>query len=270
MRRFVALLGGLMLYGFAMALMVRAHIGVEPWDAFALGVAARSGLSFGLVTNLIGAAVLLLWLPLRQRPGLGTLLNIVTVGTSAQLGLMVVPATPVIVVRIALFAAGMLLLAVATGLYIGAGFGPGPRDGLMTGLNRRYGVPIWLARTVVEVSVAVAGWALGGDIGVGTVVFAVFIGPLCHRTLPWFLVRLQPAGLDDAREELPGPRLDGVAEDLLRRPGLQDPAAVEEDDLVGDLPGEAHLVGGQDHGHAVPLEPADHREDLADQLRVER
>jgi uncharacterized membrane protein YczE len=189
--RFTALLGGLMLYGIAMSMMVRAHVGVEPWDAFALGISAHTGLSFGLLTNLIGAGVLLLWWPLRQRPGLGTLLNIVTVGTSAQVGLMVIPQVGVLLVRIALFAGGMLLLAVASGLYIGAGFGPGPRDGLMTGLNRRVGLPIWLARTIVEVTVGATGWLLGGDIGVGTVVFALGAGPLCGWTLPFF-ARLIP------------------------------------------------------------------------------
>lgn len=186
-------MSGLALYGFAISLMVRAHVGVEPWDALALGIARHTGLSFGLLTNVIGAAVLVLWWPLRQRPGLGTLLNIATVGTCAQLGLDVVPAVSSLAVRCALFAAGMLLLAVASGLYIGAGFGPGPRDGLMTGLHARLGVPIWLARTVVEVSVGVTGWLLGGNIGVGTIIFAVGAGPLCALTLPWFAARIPRA-----------------------------------------------------------------------------
>lgn len=188
--RLVALVGGLVLFGFGTSLMVRAHIGVEPWSALGLGVAQHTGLSFGLVTNLIGAAVLALWLPLRQRPGLGTLLNIVLIGTAAQLGLAVLPVVPALAVRVPLFAAGLLLVAVGSGLYLGAGFGAGPRDGLMTGLHRRFGVPLWLGRTAVEVSVALAGWLLGGDIGAGTVAFALLIGPLCNRTVPWFTARI--------------------------------------------------------------------------------
>ncbi|MEV6350577.1 hypothetical protein [Actinoplanes sp. NPDC051851] len=188
--RLSALIGGLALFGFAMSLMVRAHIGVEPWTALALGASMRSGLSFGLVANLIGAAVLALWFPLRQRPGLGTVMNILLVGTIAQLGLLIVPAVATLPVRITLYVAGLLLLAVASGLYIAAGFGAGPRDGLMTGLKRRFGIPLWLGRTAVEVTAAVIGWYLGGDIGVGTVAFALLIGPLCNRTLPWFTARI--------------------------------------------------------------------------------
>ncbi|AMM21405.1 hypothetical protein AX769_16305 [Frondihabitans sp. PAMC 28766] len=200
--RLPALVVGLVLYGAAISLLVRAHVGVEPWDAFALGIARHTGWSFGLLTNVIGALVLLLWWPLRQRPGLGTVLNIGVVGSSAQVGLMILPSVSSLPVRIALFAAGMLLLAVASGLYIGAGFGPGPRDGLMTGLNRRLGVPIWLSRTVVEVSVGVTGWILGGDIGVGTVVFALGAGPLCGLTLPWFAARI-PAARPSRRASRP-------------------------------------------------------------------
>lgn len=189
-KRLTALITGLILYGFATSLMVRAHVGVEPWTAFTLGVAKHTGLSFGLITNIVGALVLSLWWPLRQRPGLGTVLNILMVGTSAQVGLMIFPDAHHLYEGIPLFAAGLLLLSIASGLYIGAGFGPGPRDGLMTGLRQRFGVPLWLGRTIVEVTVALTGWLLGGDIGVGTVAFALLVGPLCSRTLPWFKARI--------------------------------------------------------------------------------
>ncbi|WP_245579762.1 YczE/YyaS/YitT family protein [Brevibacterium album] len=188
--RLAAVLLGLFLYGFAIALMLRAGVGVSPWDVLAQGIALRTGLAFGLVTNLIGLAVLLLWIPLRQRPGIGTVLNVLLVGTSAQLGLLLLPEVTALWVRMPLFAAGLLLLAVASGLYIAPQLGPGPRDGLMTGLHERFGAPIWLARTGIEVTVVLTGWLLGGNVGIGTLVFALAIGPLCQRTLPFFAARV--------------------------------------------------------------------------------
>lgn len=207
--RLLQLLMGLALYGIAVGLMVRAAVGLDPWDTFAQGIATKSGLSFGLVTNLVGAAVLLLWIPLRQRPGLGTLLNVLTVGTMAQVAIDLVPTPDGLFPRWALFLAGVVLLAVATGIYVGAGMGPGPRDGLMTGLSKRLGWPIWVSRTLIEGSVLLLGWLLGGNIGWGTVVFAVLIGPLCHVTIPLFarLVPAHPAavqpGEPDVRETDP-------------------------------------------------------------------
>jgi uncharacterized membrane protein YczE len=176
--RGLRLLTGLGLYGAAIGLIVRAHLGVGPWDVLAQGVAGVTGVPFGVVTNGIGALVLVLWVPLRQRPGIGTVTNVLLVGTAAQVVLDLLPPVDGLAARIALLALGILLLAAATGLYVGAGLGAGPRDGLMLGLHRR-GLPLWLARTLVEGAALLAGWVLGGDVGIGTVVFAVAIGPLC-------------------------------------------------------------------------------------------
>jgi uncharacterized membrane protein YczE len=192
--RFARLLAGLLLYGLAESLMVHATIGVSPWLVFAQGIANVTGLGIGLLTVLIGGAVLLVWIPLRQRPGLGTLMNVLLVGPFIELGLLLFPAPeafgvtgPVSVLLAAgYFSAGLLLLAVASGIYIGAAMGPGPRDGLMTGLHSRLGLPIWVGRTAVEGTVLLAGWLLGGNIGLGTVAFALLVGPLCGITLRWF------------------------------------------------------------------------------------
>jgi uncharacterized membrane protein YczE len=191
-RRFAQLLGGLVLYGLAISLEVRAGIGLSPWDVLAQGVSNRTGIAFGLVTNLIGALVLVLWIPLRQRPGLGTVLNVLVVGPSAQLGLWLVPQQTEPVLQGLLFAAGLALLAAATGLYIGARMGPGPRDGLMTGLRARTAWPIWVIRTALEGSVLVIGWVLGGQVGIGTVAFVLLVGPLVHIAMPLLRVPGEP------------------------------------------------------------------------------
>ncbi len=183
-RRIIQLLLGLFLYGFAIAMMVRAGLGVGPWDVLSQGVAKQTGIPFGWVTNLIGAVVLLLWIPIRQKPGIGTVANVLLVGTSAQVGLNVLPELDVLWEQVLLFAGGLALLAIATGLYIGARFGPGPRDGLMTGIHKRWGWPIWAVRTGIELSVLLVGWLLGGNVGVGTIAFALLIGPLVNVTLP--------------------------------------------------------------------------------------
>jgi uncharacterized membrane protein YczE len=180
----VQLIVGLALYGFGCGLMVEAGVGLDPWTVFAQGVSLHTGIGIGWVTNLIGFGVLLLWIPLRQKPGVGTIANILLVGTSIQVTVTLMPALDDLVTRIAVFAAGLVSVAVASGLYIGAHFGPGPRDGLMTGIRSRFGWPIWLARAVVELTVLAAGWLLGGNVGVGTVAFAVLIGPMVHVTLP--------------------------------------------------------------------------------------
>ena len=184
--RIVQLLVGLVLYGAGCAIMVRAGIGLDPWTVFAQGISRQTGVGIGWVTNIVGFLVLLLWIPLRQRPGLGTVANILLVGTSMQATLAVFPAVDGFALQLIAFVAGMVLVAVASGLYIGADFGPGPRDGLMTGLHARFGWPIWAARLVVEASVLLAGWMLGGTVGIGTIIFALGIGPLVHRTLPLF------------------------------------------------------------------------------------
>jgi len=201
-RRFAQLFVGLFLYGIAIAAMVRAEIGVAPWEVLTQGLSNQTGLSFGLLTNLIGAVVLLLWIPIRQKPGLGTVMNVLLIGPSAQLGLWLIPHPDSMVLRIALFAGGLLLLAVATGLYIGARFGPGPRDGLMTGIHHRWGGKLWVIRTSIEVSVVAVGWMLGGNVGAGTVAFALLIGPLVGITLPRLAVpAARPSGR--SRENLP-------------------------------------------------------------------
>ena len=188
-RRTIQILIGLFLYGMGIALIVRGAIGVAPWDVLTQGISNHSHLGFGLTTVLISGVVLLLWIPLRQKPGVGTVLNAFLVGPSADVGLWLIPADLDLWVRIIMFALGLLVLAVATGLYIGAHFGPGPRDGLMTGLHNRTGWPIWVVRTGIEVIVLGVGWALGGNVGIGTVLFAVLVGPLCNWTIPFFAIK---------------------------------------------------------------------------------
>jgi uncharacterized membrane protein YczE len=188
-RRIIQLLGGLFLYGIGLALMVRAGIGVAPWDVLTQGISLRTGIPFGLVTNIVGALVLLLWIPIRVRIGFGTVANVLLIGTCAQLGLAVIPQQTVPLLQGLVFAGGLALVAVATGLYIGARLGPGPRDGLMTGLHRRTGWPIWVVRTSIEVIVLAVGWALGGQFGIGAIAFALLIGPMVGVTLPLFHIR---------------------------------------------------------------------------------
>ena len=200
-RRATQLVVGLFLYGFAIALIVRAAIGVSPWDVLTQGIVAQTGLSFGLVTNIVGGLVLLLWIPIRQKPGVGTVLNVLLVGPSAEFGLWLIPEQTDLVVRVALFAGGLAMLAVATGLYIGAGYGPGPRDGLMTGIHRRWGIRIWIVRTSIEVTVLAIGWVLGGNVGIGTLLFALLIGPMVGVTLPLLRVRL-PRESETPRESV--------------------------------------------------------------------
>ncbi|GAA1508597.1 putative membrane protein YczE [Agromyces terreus] len=197
-RRLVQLYLGLLLYGIAIALIVRGELGVAPWDVLTQGVSKQTGLNFGLVTVLISVVVLLLWIPIRQRPGFGTIMNVLLVGPAADLGLWLIPAGLDLWARILLLAGGIVVLAIATGLYIGAHFGPGPRDGLMTGIHRRTGWRIWIVRTSIELVVLGAGWLLGGDVGIGTVAFALLIGPLCGYTIPLFAIRRTPDRTADA------------------------------------------------------------------------
>lgn len=199
LRRIPQLLIGLFLYGVAIAMMIRAGLGVSPWDVLSQGVSIQTGLAFGLVTNLIGLAVLLLWIPIREKPGVGTVLNVLLIGPSAEVGLWLIPAQTQLWAQVLLFTGGLTLLAIATGLYIGARFGPGPRDGLMTGIHRRYGVRIWVVRTAIEVVVLAAGWMLGGTVGLGTVAFALFIGPMVNLTMP--LLRAPDAPMPEPRPQ---------------------------------------------------------------------
>lgn len=183
-RRLVALYAGLWLYGFSMAVMVRAGLGLDPWDVFHQGVAEHVPLSFGMVTALTGVAVLLAWIPLRQRPGLGTVSNVVVIAVAVYVGLWLLPAWQSLPVRVGAMIAAVVLNAVATVFYIGAGMGPGPRDGLMTGLVRRTGLSVRAVRTTIEVTVLATGWLLGGSVGIGTLVYAFGIGPLIQLLIP--------------------------------------------------------------------------------------
>jgi uncharacterized membrane protein YczE len=187
-RRLVQLYLGLALYGVSMALMIRSALGNMPWDVLHQGLAGRLGWSLGTVTVVVGGLVLLCWIPLRQRPGLGTVSNVVVIGVAVDAALALVPHVDAMAGRIALATGGILLNAVATALYIGARFGPGPRDGLMTGLVGRTGWSLRLVRTGIEVAVVLTGWALGGTLGVVTVVYAIVIGPLVHLLLPLLTV----------------------------------------------------------------------------------
>jgi uncharacterized membrane protein YczE len=188
-RRLPQLYGGLALYGLTAACLIRSRLGNAPWDVLHQGIAAHLGVSIGTVTIAVSVLVLLAWIPLRQTPGLGTLSNALIIGLATNVGLAVLPSPHTLPGQIALMAAGIAGNAVATAMYIGARFGPGPRDGLMTGLHRRTGRSIWIVRTAMEVSVVAAGIALGGVFGVGTVLYAVTIGPLVQPLLPLFEVR---------------------------------------------------------------------------------
>jgi uncharacterized membrane protein YczE len=192
-RRLAQLYAGLVLYGASMALQIRAGLGLDPWDVFHQGIADRTGLSFGTVVILTGVVVLLAWVPLRQRPGFGTVSNVFVIGIAVDAALAILPHAGSTPVAVAMLLSGVGLNGLAGGAYIGAGLGPGPRDGLMTGLVARTGRSIRLVRTSIEVSVLVAGAALGGTVGIGTVVYAVSIGPLVHALLPRLTVPLPAA-----------------------------------------------------------------------------
>jgi uncharacterized membrane protein YczE len=195
-RRLVHLYAGLVLYGASAGLQVRAGLGLAPWDVLNQGVAEHSGLSIGSASITTGALVLLLWWPLRQRPGLGTVSNVLLVGLSMDAAMSVVPQQYGLGVRLPLLAVAIALNGVATGLYITARFGPGPRDGLMTGLHRRTGRSVRLVRTSIEVVVLAAGWALGGGVGIGTVAYALGIGPLAQFFLRYFATTQPLCGRD--------------------------------------------------------------------------
>jgi uncharacterized membrane protein YczE len=181
--RGAALLVGLMGYGFSMAVMVRAGLGLDPWDVFHQGLAGRTGMTIGIASAIVGVGVLLAWIPLRNRPGIGTVANVVVIAVTVDAGLAFLPEPTGLPLRIAMMLGAVLLNAVSTVLYIGAGLGPGPRDGLMTGLVARTGLSVRLVRTSIEASVLAVGWLLGGTVGVGTLVYALGIGPLVQLVL---------------------------------------------------------------------------------------
>ncbi|MGC4819970.1 YczE/YyaS/YitT family protein [Micromonospora sp. DT63] len=215
-RRLSQLYAGLVLYGVSMALMIRSDLGLDPWDVFHQGLSKLTGLSFGTVTIGVGALVLLLWIPLRQRPGLGTVSNVVVIGLVVDAALALLPTGGPLGVRIALLVTGIVANGAATALYLGAQLGPGPRDGLMTGyVARRPGRSIRLVRTVIEVTVLALGWLLGGTVGPGTIAYALAIGPLAQFFIPLVAV----------------PALDATAGD---RPGA----------TAGDPPGAAPAPAG--------------------------
>ena len=189
-RRLTLLLVGLVLFGASMALIVRSTLGLIPWDVLHVGLQRHLPLTFGTVVVVASVVVLLLWIPLRQKPGLGTVLNALLVGPAADLTLAVVPEPGSLGWRALLLVSGIVLNGIATGMYIGSQFGPGPRDGLMTGLSRLTGRSVRLVRTLLEVVVVSVGWLLGGVVGLGTVLYAVSIGPLTHVFLPLFTVDL--------------------------------------------------------------------------------
>ena len=188
-RRLAQLYAGLVLYGLSIALQVRATLGLGPWDVFHDGVAQRTGLSFGTVVIITSVAVLLAWIPLREKPGLGTISNVFIVGLAADAGLSVIPEGGPLSVRVVMLAAGVGLNAVAGAAYLGARLGPGARDGLMTGFVRITGISVGKVRTTLELSVLAAGLALGGSAGLGTIVYALSIGPLLQWMLPAFMTR---------------------------------------------------------------------------------
>ena len=194
LRRLVQLYVGLVLYGVSMALMVRSSLGVMPWDVLHQGLSRQLGWSLGLVTMAVGALVLLAWVPLRERPGVGTISNVLVVGLAVDAALAVITSPSALPARAGMGMAGIALNGVATAAYIGVRLGPGPRDGLMTGLVRRTGGSVRTVRTGIEVVVVAAGWLLGGTLGVITVLYAVCIGPLAHALLPRFTVSLPDAG----------------------------------------------------------------------------
>lgn len=193
-QRVTRCVGGLALFGIGVALQKEGQMGLAPWDVFHEGFSQVLGWQFGRALVLTSFLVLLLWIPLRQRPGIGTLLNAVEIGVVADIAIAVLPEPDALWVRIPFMLIGVLLVGIGSGFYIGAGLGPGPRDGLMTGLAAR-GMKVSRARTSVELTVLLLGWILGGSVGVGTLVFALSIGPIVARTIP--LLRLAP--LDDAQ-----------------------------------------------------------------------
>jgi uncharacterized membrane protein YczE len=181
--RGLTLLAGLCGYGFSMAMMVRAGLGLDPWDVFHQGLTRHTPMTIGLASAVVGVVVLLAWIPLRNKPGIGTVANVIVIGVSVDAGLAVLTAPESVPVRITLMLGAVLLNAVSTVLYVGAGLGPGPRDGLMTGLVARTGVSVRSVRTAIEATVLSVGWLLGGSVGVGTVLYAFGIGPMVQLVL---------------------------------------------------------------------------------------
>lgn len=194
-RRLIQLYVGLTVYGVSMGLMIRSELGLDPWDVFHYGIASHLSLSFGTIVIIVGLLVLLLWWPLRQWPGLGTISNVFVIGVVSDLALTLLDVPSSLTLRILYLVGGIVLNGIAGAMYIGSQFGAGPRDGLMTGLVRRTGRSVRLVRTSIEVTVLAIGWLLGGVVGVGTVLYAVGIGPVVHVFLPLMTVPLDDDGM---------------------------------------------------------------------------
>lgn len=192
-RRLVRLFIGLTLFGFGVALMVRAELGLSPWDVLHQGISFKTGILIGTVGIIVGFLTLFGWIPLREKLGIGTVANVIFIGIVIDVSLWQLPetisSTPV---RWVFLLVGVVMVGVATSLYIGAGLGPGPRDGLMTGIAKR-GLPIGAVRTGIELAVLAIGWLLGGTVGIGTLLFAFGIGPIVHTTLPWLKMEPSPS-----------------------------------------------------------------------------
>lgn len=184
----IRLLSGLFLYALGIALQLRAAIGMAPWDVFAKGTSLITGLSFGVATVVASAIVLILWIPLRQKPGLGTVMNALLIGPFVDVCFALVPHTTwaSFPVKVAIFVGGMVILAIGTGLYISARLGPGPRDGLMTGAVRKFQKPVWMVRMIIEGSATLLGFVAGGTVGLGTVLFVLLVGPMVHAAMKLF------------------------------------------------------------------------------------
>jgi uncharacterized membrane protein YczE len=202
--RLAWLYAGLTAFGLSLGLLVRARLGLDPWDVLSQGIARRTGIPIGWVVDAIGAVVLLAWIPLRQRPGLGTVSNVILVGLVLNAALDLIPAPAGLIPRLLMLAAAIVLNAAATACYLGARLGPGPRDGLMTGLAAR-GHSLRTVRTAIELTVLVAGVALGGSAGIGTLAYALAIGPLVHLLLPRLTVRTEGRGARPAPDPSPSP-----------------------------------------------------------------
>ena len=229
-RRLVQLYAGLTLYGVSMAMMIRAELGLDPWDVFHYGVARHVELSFGTIVIVVGALVLLLWVPLRQWPGVGTVSNVFVIGLATDAALALMSPPDALWARVLLLGGGIVLNGLAGAMYIGSQFGAGPRDGLMTGLVRRTGLSVRLVRTSLELMVLGVGWLLGGVIGVGTVLYAVLIGPIVHVLLPRLTVDLEESGRAPESERR-GP------ESERRGPGSERPAVSTGSAPAGALSG---------------------------------
>jgi len=202
-RRVTQLYAGLLVFAFGEALIVRASLGVIPWDVLHQGLVRQLGLTIGTWSIIIGAVVLLLWIPLRERPGLGTVSNVLVIGAALDVFLRLLETPGSVWARGLFLAIGILVNGVATAAYIGARLGPGPRDGLMTGLVRTRGWSVRVVRTGIEVTVVVIGWLLGGNLGVGTVLFALAIGPVVHVALPLLTVPEAPVPPDEPLPDSP-------------------------------------------------------------------